>query len=163
MTTGCYCNLHVHTAIGSPLDGYGLPLKMAKRAVELGQQALAITDHGSMTALLSTKQACENVGIKFIPGVELYIAPWGKDLQWRRDDGKRTGTANHLTAWAYTQEGYQNLLKLTELANRLGHFHVPRIDYDMLQEYNSGIIVTSGCMASAVCSSLNPSKLCDFQ
>lgn len=154
--TDKYCNLHVHTTM-SLLDGYGLPELMVKTAKEdLNQTAIAVTDHGNMSAMIAMKRACEKYGVKFIPGSELYIAPFGHDVHWRRDDGKRRGTAYHLTVLAYNQVGYSNLLQLTRLANEKGFYHVPRIDYDMLKKYNEGLIVTSGCMAGEPAQRLNP-------
>lgn len=150
-----FCNLHSHSYY-STLDGFGSPERMVKRAVSLGQPAIALTEHGNMSSAIDLKRACESHGIKYVPGIELYIAPWGRDVHWRRDDNKRTGTGQHLTVWAYNQQGYQNMLKLTQLANQVGFFHVPRIDYSMLERYSDGLIVTSGCMASAICSALNP-------
>lgn len=150
-----FANLHNHSYF-SPLDGYGSPGAMASRAIELNQPALALTDHGSLSGVLSFKKACEAANVKPIIGCEFYIVPWGRDLSWRRDDGRRTGTAYHLTTWAYNQTGYQNMLKLTKLANEVGFFHVPRIDYDMLEKHSEGLITTTGCMAGNIPSLLNP-------
>lgn len=150
-----YCNLHVHSQY-SLLDGYGSSYSLVKQAQQLGQTAIGITDHGNMSAILEMKQACDDLQVKLVPGSELYIAPWGRDVSWRRDDNKRFGTAFHLTVWAYNQQGYSNLLKLTQLANKVGFYYTPRIDYGMLEQYNEGLIITSGCMSSATSRALNP-------
>lgn len=152
-----FCNLHCHSQF-SWLDGYGSPDRMVRRVKEMGQKALSLTEHGNMSSILSFKQSCEAHDIKFIPGQEFYIAPWGRDVHWRRDDNKRAGTAYHLTAWSYNQIGYQNLLKLTELANRVGFYYNPRIDYSMLENFNEGLIITSGCMASELARLMNPAN-----
>lgn len=103
---------------------------------------MAITDHGTMYGCLDFYKAAKGAGIKPILGVESYIT---KD----RFD-KKNREMNHLTLFASNKEGYQNLLKLTTAAHLEGFYYKPRIDFDLLEQHQGGMIALSGCFKGEV-------------
>ena len=132
-----FVHLHCHTTY-SFQDGYGHPADFARRAASLGQGALAVTDHGNISAHRKTYDACKANGIKPILGLEAYIC----DNSLAKVGRERW----HITLLARDLEGYRNLLKLTTLSWEPHRFYYkPRIDWDMLGQYSKGLIGTSGC------------------
>ena len=147
MSSDPFVNLHVHSD-RSILDGLSTPHEIAQRAAELGQSALAISDHGTLSGCMSFKNACDAVGIKPILGVEAYVAPGSRsDTEMRCLDGK--STAYHLVLLAKNRTGWNNIVRLTTMANYGDAFYKkPRIDFDLLTEYHEGLICLSGCLGS---------------
>lgn len=140
-----WSNLHTHSEY-SLLDGFGSPEAFAKRAADLGQPALALTDHGNLYGAARFAKACRKAGIKPILGCELYVA-----------DGPRTqppgpGRANyfHLTALALNRQGWQNLMWLVADASTNGMYYKPRVDRQTLADHREGLIVLSGCLGGEV-------------
>lgn len=130
-------HLHVHTHF-SVKDGLGRPEEYAKKAKELGQPALAITDHGETSGLYAMQKACENEGIKPILGSEFYF---------HHDLGEKLG---HLVVLAKDQIGLRNLFKLQEKAFVNNFYYKPRINIEMLKEHSVGLVVTSACLANPI-------------
>ncbi len=139
-----FVHLHTHTEF-SLLDGLSSPRALAERAVELGMDALAITDHGTMFGVVEFYKACRAAGIKPIIGVETYVAPKSR-LSRDRHDGK----PYHLVLLAQNQTGYQNLLKLASIAQLEGFYYKPRVDREVLAQYGEGLIALSACAAGEV-------------
>lgn len=138
-----FVHLHVHTEY-SMLDGLNKLAPLVKKAKELGQTALAITDHGGMYGCLHFYNACKKEGIKPIIGIEAYMAK-----NSRHDKQTKMGSDQfHITLLAQNETGYKNLMRLTSIANLEGFSYKPRIDWEILEKYNEGIIATSGCMSS---------------
>ncbi|HSI20740.1 MAG TPA: DNA polymerase III subunit alpha, partial [Verrucomicrobiae bacterium] len=135
-----FVHLHVHSMY-SLLDGEAQVSALVKRAKELGQKALAITDHGVMYGVIDFYEACHKEGIKPIIGVEAYMA---KRLHTDRE-AKLDAKSYHQLLLAETFEGYQNLLKLTSIAHLEGFYYKPRIDKELLRQHAKGLIGTSGC------------------
>jgi DNA polymerase-3 subunit alpha len=143
-----FVNLHNHSHF-SILDGLSTENEMAERAAELGQSHLAITDHGSLSGAIKFQRACVENGVKPILGAEVYVAPGHRsDHEARCVDGK--GTAYHLILLAQNQQGWHNLVKLTTLANTEGFYRKPRVDTELLEQYNEGLICLSGCLGGEV-------------
>ena len=141
-----FVHLHTHSHY-SLLDGVGKLESLIQRAKELEMPALAITDHGNMYGALEFYQKALDAGIKPILGYEAYVAP-GKRFE-------KTGTKFfHLTLLAMNNQGYQNLLKLSSLAFTEGFYYKPRIDHDLLEKYNEGVICLSGCLSGEVARTL---------
>lgn len=155
-------HLHNHTTRGSVLDGFSTPSEMMRRAVDLKQSAIALTDHGTMASAVEFKQAAEAHNIKPIIGQEFYIIPFGKGIDYRPTNKAEGPRYHHQLVIAGNQVGYQNILKLTELASGSGFFYKPRITYDQLAQHKDGLIVTSGCMASEIPSLANVGKFEDI-
>jgi DNA polymerase-3 subunit alpha len=115
------------------------------RVQALGQQAVAITDHGVMYGVLEFYREANARGIKPILGMEAYVAQ-GSRLS--RDP--REKSPYHLTLLAQNRAGYQNLIALSSLAHLEGHYYKPRIDRDLLERHRQGLIVLSGCPSSEI-------------
>ncbi len=140
-----FVHLHVHTEY-SMLDGLSRIPDLIKKVKEHGQTAIAITDHGGMYGAVSFHNACKKEGIKPIIGVEAYMARGSRfDKQ-----SKMGGDQYHLLLLAQNMTGYRNLMRLVSIANLEGFSYKPRMDHEILAQYNEGIIATSGCMASLI-------------
>ncbi len=116
---------------------------MAKRAADLGQKALALTDHGNMFGAVEFYQACRNNEVKPIIGMEAYIAA----DRFNRKADKINNKAYHLVLLAKNEIGYRNLCKLSSQGYMEGFYYRPRIDHKLLDEYSEGIIGLSACMS----------------
>lgn len=143
-----YAGLHVHTDMGSLMDGVATPKEYAERAAEIGMKALAVTDHGSLSAHRSFVREMRAVGVKPILGVEAYFT---KDRFDTRDKSERNEPLdlvyNHLVILAKDDRGLENLGRLNEIAWTEGFYKKPRIDYEVLDKYGDGLIITSACMS----------------
>jgi DNA polymerase-3 subunit alpha len=154
-----YIGLHIHTHF-SLFDGIATPQEYVDRAEELGMSALAITDHGSLSGHREMYRAAKAKGIKPILGVEGYIT---EDRFDQRDKDKREGPLdlvyNHIVLLAKNQKGLENLNKLNEIGWTEGFYKKPRIDYEVLEKYKEGIIVTSGCLSGTVAKAVESGEL----
>lgn len=157
MSNKSFVHLHVH-ADGSALDGLSQVEKMVPRVLELGQTALAITDHGSMSATYDLYKATKGTGVKPIYGIEAYLAPavprtHKEPVRWADgggDDVSGAGAYTHMTMWAETNEGLHNLFRLSSEAYLTGFYRKPRMDEELLRKYHKGIIATTGCPSGEV-------------
>jgi DNA polymerase-3 subunit alpha len=147
-----FVHLHCHSEY-SLLDGANRITDLIARAKEFEQPALAITDHGNMHAAWDFQEKAKKAGIKPILGMEAYVAPGDRRAKQRRD-GPKSKAYYHLVLLARDITGYKNLVKLTSLAYTEGFYTRPRIDRELLAQYNEGIIVSSACMAGEVASHL---------
>ncbi len=135
-----YVHLHNHTH-HSLLDGLTKIPDLINRIKEMGMNAVAITDHGTMSGTIEFYKAATEAEIKPIIGQEFYVA---SRTLYDRDPGKDK-QRYHLTVLAMNNTGYQNLMKLSSIANLEGMYYKPRIDHDLLEKYNEGLIILSGC------------------
>jgi len=147
MATDNFVHLHAHTSIGSMQDAMTNVDAMFKRAAEIGQPALAITDHGTMAAVFDARKASKKHGVKYIPGMEAYFVDDVKDKEQKR---------RHIVLLASNEVGYRNLLMLNyegytnfQYVAVLGKVF-PKIDWDMLEKYNEGIICLTACGSGLV-------------
>ena len=141
-----FTHLHVHSQY-SVMDGLNTPLELMNAAKNLGQTAIAITDHGTLSGHRDMQKAAMETGIKPILGIEAYIS--ATDRFDKRDTSKRddnTSIFNHIILLAQNKQGLKNLNKLSEIAWTEGYYHKPRIDREILAEYKEGLIILSGCM-----------------
>ncbi|MCR4322726.1 MAG: DNA polymerase III subunit alpha, partial [Candidatus Azambacteria bacterium] len=140
-----FIHLHVHSHY-SLLDGLPKPAAIVLKAKELGMDAVALTDHGSMYGIIEFYKQAKKQGIKPIIGAELYVAP-------RRMQDKQAGIDDkrfHLTLLAETNIGYKNLIKLVTTANLEGFYYKPRLDKEALAKHHEGIIALSGCLSGEI-------------
>lgn len=114
----------------------------AERTAQLGQSALAITDHGTLSGVLYHVQACEAVDVKPIVGMEAYFRP---DVQADRD-AKAQYDYTHLVLLAKNYEGFQNLMQLSTWAWKEGHYSRPAVEWSVLRKFSKGIIASSSCV-----------------
>jgi DNA polymerase-3 subunit alpha len=133
------------------MDGYNTPEELLQAVKDQGQTAMAITDHGTLSAHRETLIHAKELGIKPILGLEAYISPtdrFDKRSVKKRDDN--TKLYHHIILLAKDQKGLDNLNKLSEIAWTEGYYMKPRIDREVLAEYKEGIIVLSGCMGGLI-------------
>jgi DNA polymerase-3 subunit alpha len=146
------------------LDGAARINDVVRAAVEDGQPALAITDHGNMYGVLDFYKACVAQGINPIIGTEAYMAANSRfDRPVRRgrvdDTGGEAGDRGeklyyHLTLLAESSLGYANLMKLSSAAYLEGYYYKPRVDWELLEKYSEGLIATTGCLGGVVLQAL---------
>ncbi len=140
-----FVHLHVHSEY-SLLDGLGRTAQLARRAAELGQRGVALTDHGVMHGAIEFARACKKEGVKPLIGVEAYITQHGRPMTGR--DSELDKGRHHLLLLAENLTGYHNLLQLCSDAQFDGYYYKPRIDADYLAAHKEGLICTSGCLAA---------------
>ena len=140
-----FVHLHVHTEY-SLLDGDCRIEPLVARAKELGQTALAITDHGVMYGAVAFYKACCAAGIKPVIGCEVYVAPRTRFDREHGIDSEYT----HLILLCRNEEGYRNLCYLVSMGFTEGFYGKPRIDWALLHEHAKGLICLSGCVAGAI-------------
>jgi len=145
-----YTGLHVHTHY-SLMDGVATPAEYLDRAVLLGMKSLAITDHGTLSGHREFAREAKARGIKPILGIEGYMT---NDRFDRREKAERTETLdsvyNHIVLLAKDEEGLENLNKINEIAWTEGYFRKPRFDFEILEKYSKGLIVTSACLSGII-------------
>jgi DNA polymerase-3 subunit alpha len=146
-----FVHLHCHSEY-SLLDGANRVDDLIRRAKEFEQPALAITDHGNLHAAWDFQENAKKAGIKPIIGMEAYVAPG--DRRQRGRDATRAKPYYHLVLLARDAVGYKNLVKLSSLAFTEGFYTKPRVDRELLAQYNEGIIVSSACMAGEIATKL---------
>lgn len=145
-----FCHLHVHTEY-SLLDGSGKISKLVGRAKELGMEALAITDHGSMYGCVDFYKEAKEVGIKPILGCEIYVVP--KSLYIKQNDEENE--THHLVLLVKNEIGYNNLMKIVSKASIEGFYYKPRVDHEYLRAHSEGLIALSACLGGEVQSYLS--------
>lgn len=160
--TDSFVHLHQHTEY-SMLDGASRIKDAVEAAVEDGQPAMGITDHGNMYGVVPFYKECKEQGIKPIIGSELYMA---HDTRFERiprkgklDDsgGESEGGKKqyyHLTVMAENEEGYKNLIKLSSRAFLEGYYYKPKVDWELLAQHSKGVIATTGCLGGHVLQAL---------
>ncbi len=142
-----FVHLHVHTEF-SLLDGMIRTADLAKRAVELGMPAVAMTDHGNLYGAVEFYQNCKKAGVKPIFGCEIYLSP--QSMEEKKDLVGRN-RATHMTLLAETNEGWNNLSKLVSKGHLEGlYYGKPRVDREALRQYSKGIICLTGCISGPV-------------
>ena len=140
-----YVHLHNHTH-HSVLDGLQKAPDMVKHVKAMGMEAIAMTDHGTLSGTIEFYNACKAEGIKPIIGMEAYVAP----RKHTDKDPQKDKSRFHLIVLAMNMQGYQNLMSLSTEANLHGYYYKPRIDHDLLEKYNEGLIILSGCIGGEV-------------
>ena len=141
-----FTHLHLHSQY-SLLDGAITFNRLFKQCEKVGMDAVAVTDHGNMFGAVEFYSKARAAHVKPIIGIEAYIAPGS------RLDRNKTGisdAAYHLILLAENNVGYQNLLKLASTGFIDGFYYRPRIDKEVLAEFNEGIICTSACIKGEV-------------
>ncbi|MDB5167343.1 MAG: dnaE [Candidatus Saccharibacteria bacterium] len=138
-----YVHLHNHTHY-SLLDGLTKIPDLISAVSAMGMDAIAITDHGTMSGVVEFYKTAKAAEIKPVIGLETYVATRSRfDRDPQKDKGRY-----HLTVLAMNNEGYKNLMLLSSLANLEGMYYKPRIDHELLEKHNAGLIILSGCASS---------------
>jgi DNA polymerase-3 subunit alpha len=140
-----YVHLHNHTQY-SLLDGLTKVPALVEHVKKAGMEAVAITDHGTLSGLIEFYKESKAHDIKPVLGMEAYVST-------RKHTDKEPGKDKlyyHLIILAMNNTGYQNLMRLSTIANLEGFYYKPRIDHDLLEQYNEGLIVLSGCIGGEI-------------
>ena len=137
-----FAHLHLHTEY-SLLDGACRIPKLVERVKELGQTAVAITDHGNMYGVIDFYKACRAAGIHPVIGCEVYVAPRTRFDKVHELDSR----ARHLILLCKNEEGYRNLSHMVSQSYTEGFYIKPRIDLDLLRQRAGGLICLSACLA----------------
>ena len=153
MIRGQFVHLHLHSQY-SLLDGATRFEELFALAKEYDMPAVALTDHGNMFGAIEFYQKAIKSGIKPIIGCEIYVAP--KSRFEKKTDGVEG--SYHITLLAKNKAGYYNLIKLVSSAHLEGFYYKPRIDKDLLRQYNDGLIALSGCLKGEIATLLDKGK-----
>ncbi|MBD5098310.1 MAG: DNA polymerase III subunit alpha [Clostridiales bacterium] len=140
-----FTHLHLHTEY-SLLDGACRINQLVERVKELGQSAVAITDHGVMYGVIDFYRACKAAGVKPVIGCEVYVAPRTRFDRVHELDG----SARHLVLLCRNEQGYRNLSYMVSMAFTEGFYIKPRIDMDLLRAHSEGLIAMSACLAGEI-------------
>ena len=141
-----FAHLHVHTEY-SLLDGSNKIKEYVSRVKELGMNSAAITDHGVMYGVIDFYREARKQGIKPILGCEVYVAP---NSRFDRETAGGESRYHHLVLLAENNTGYANLMKIVSRGFTEGYYYKPRVDKDLLRQYQEGIIALSACLAGEV-------------
>ncbi len=143
-----FVHLHNHTHY-SLLDAAPTPEELVDTALNYGQRAVALTDHGVMFGIMQFYQYAKKKGIKPLIGMEAYIAN-GSRFDKLIPKGSKKRNYFHLIIIAKDMQGYKNLLKLTSLGYTEGFYYKPRIDKELLEKYKDGLILSSACIGGVI-------------
>ncbi len=141
-----FVHLHLHSEY-SLLDGANRVGKLVDRVKDLGQPAVAVTDHGNLFGAIEFYKAAQARGVKPIIGFEAYVASASRHER-KQARGDNFEPYYHLTMLAKNRQGFRNLCKLSSIAYREGFYYKPRVDREVMERYSEGIIVLSGCLSS---------------
>ena len=144
-----FTHLHVHSEY-SLLDGACRIKELVSTVKKMGQNSVAITDHGVMYGAIEFYKEAKKQGIKPIIGCEVYVAPRTRFDKVQQFDRQ----SYHLVLLCKNNKGYQNLMKIVSEAWTTGFYGKPRVDKDLLKKYSEGIIALSGCLAGEISRSL---------
>ncbi|MDR0890183.1 MAG: DNA polymerase III subunit alpha [Oscillospiraceae bacterium] len=140
-----FVHLHVHTQF-SLLDGACRIEQLVQRAKDLGQTAVAITDHGVMYGVVDFYRAAKRAGIKPVIGCEVYVAPRTRHDRVHGIDGE----SQHLVLLCENEIGYRNLSYMVSMGFLEGFYSRPRVDMELLRAHSEGLIALSACLAGAI-------------
>lgn len=139
-----FCMTHCHT-VGSLLDGLQTVEDVVKKSKDEGYHFCGITDHGRMIMHADFEAECRKQGIKPILGVEAYIVDDASRVKEEKDKRRY-----HITLFAKSRKGYENLCKMMYIANKENYYYKPLIDLKLLKENSKDIIILDGCSSSMV-------------
>jgi DNA polymerase III subunit alpha len=141
-----FAHLHVHSDY-SVLDGACRIERLLDRVEEIGQGAVALTDHGVMSGAVELYRKATARGITPVVGLEAYVVPDHAERPVRE-------RRNHLTLLAETTAGYYNLIRLCSAGYLEGYHRKPRISHELMARHADGIIALSGCRSGVVCGAI---------
>ncbi|MBW2038697.1 MAG: DNA polymerase III subunit alpha [Deltaproteobacteria bacterium] len=141
-----FVHLHLHSQY-SLLDGAIRFEELFPLARRYGMKALALTDHGNMFGAIEFYQGAIQHGIKPIIGCEIYVAPGSR---FKKESGNIKDASYHLVLLVKNQEGYANLIRLVSLAHLEGFYYKPRVDKELLEGFNKGLIALSSCLKGEI-------------
>jgi len=128
------------------LDGACRIEQLVDKVKQMGENAVAVTDHGYLYSAIKFYKAAKERNVKPIIGCEVYVAPRSRHDK----NDKIDRTPYHLVLLCENNLGYNNLVKLISLSSIEGFYSKPRVDIDILEKYHEGLIALSGCIAGEV-------------
>ena len=155
-TNSAFTHLHVHTEF-SLLDGAIRIRDLVNKAGRLGMDSVAITDHGNIFGAVQFFTEARKTGIKPILGCEIYVAPGKRQERSPSSDG--SPVAHHLILLVKNKEGYKNLCQLVTLGHLEGFYYHPRVDMELLKQFNGGLIALSACLKGRVSYLINAGRV----
>lgn len=148
-TASDYVHLHNHTQY-SLLDGLTKLPQLLDFVSASGMKAVAMTDHGTLSGAIDFYKECKARDIKPIIGIETYVAA----RKHTDKDPQKDKQRYHLILLAMNNTGYQNIMRLSTIANLDGYYYYPRVDRELLEKYSEGVIALSACMGGELGSAL---------
>jgi DNA polymerase-3 subunit alpha len=149
-----FIHLHTHTSLGSMADSMVNVYKLFEKSKEFNQNAIAITDHGTLASILDARKASKKTGVKYIPGLEAYFVRSIEErveIEQAKGKKQKKDKRNHLILLAKNEIGYKNLLSINyegfskfEYVPILGKVF-PVIDWNTLERFNEGVVCLSAC------------------
>lgn len=149
ITNKDFVHLHLHTSY-SILDGMVKIDELISKVKEFSMEAVAITDHGSISGAITFYEKATENGIKPIIGAELYITHDRKFKGKLQENNDIKTSGYHLVLIAKDFQGYKNLVKLVTIGNLEGFYYKPRIDKEVLSKYSQGLIMLTSCLAGEI-------------
>jgi len=149
-----FVHLHNHTHY-SLLDGLTKIPELVDFVKEQGMEAVAVTDHGTMSGLVELYKTCHDAGIKPVLGLEAYVAARNMEDHDPAHDKQRF----HITLLAMNNQGFENLCHLMSEAEIHGRYYKPRIDHKIMEKFSEGIICLSGCAGSEISEAIRANDL----
>ncbi len=146
-----FIHLHLHSQY-SLLDGAIKFPQLFMRVKELGMNTVALTDHGNIFGAAEFYKEAKKAGVKPIIGCEVYVAPTSRHDRSSREN-------YHLVLLSMNETGYRNLSKIVTKSWLEGFYGKPRVDYELLQDFNEGLMVLSACLRSEVCTQITKGNL----
>jgi DNA polymerase-3 subunit alpha len=146
-----FVHLHVHSEY-SLLEAAARVKGIAKKAAEMQMPAVALTDNGNMFGAIEFYFACREKGVKPILGLDVYLAPHSR-LQKGQDRNELQKPNTRLVLLAQDLQGYQNLCQLSTIGYQEGFYYKPRIDYEVLEKFNSNVLCLSGGLRGEIAQS----------
>ncbi|WP_413294015.1 DNA polymerase III subunit alpha [Bdellovibrio sp. HCB185ZH] len=143
-----FVHLHVHSEY-SLLEAACRVKAIAKKAAAMNMPAAALTDNGNMFGAVEFYFACKDNNVKPLLGLDAYLAP-GSRLEKKQDRDQVAQGPRRLVFLAQNTKGYQNLCKLSTIGYQEGFYWKPRIDYEVIKEYNSDLICLTGGLRGEV-------------
>ena len=140
-----FVHLHLHTEY-SLLDGACRIERLLDHIQEMGQNAVAITDHGCMYGVIDFYKAAKKRGVKPIIGCEVYVAKRTRFDKVHEFDAEN----RHLVLLCENETGYRNLITMVSKAWTEGFYNKPRVDFELLQQYHEGLVALSACLSGEI-------------
>ena len=141
-----FTHLHLHTEY-SLRDAITPPEGLMKKCADVGMKKVAVTDHGNLMGIPKCAKYAKKYGVQLIPGNEMYLVP---DVETCRGREWMRGKSSHLVLVAMDDKGWENLKILTTRSNSQGFYFEPRIDYQMLEEHNEGLVALTACLGGVL-------------
>jgi len=141
-----FVHLHNHSDF-SLLDGAQTIDMICDRLDDLGMDTIALTEHGNLFSMIPFYKTANKKHIKPILGCEIYVSIGNHKTRKQSTDSARKWGYHHLVLLVQNETGYKNLMKLVSIGYIDGFYYRPRVDKDLLRQYNEGLIATSACLA----------------